>query len=149
MKGRIFPLLLIQAAGFAGCASIVTGQNQSVSVETRHQGQMVSGASCRLNNDKGTWFLTSPGSVMVQRSHGDLSVRCEKEKLEPGITVARFFTKGMAFGNILFGGIIGGAVDMSSGAAYDYPSLIAVEFGRSLTVEPPQAESAEAGATGR
>lgn len=148
MKERIFLLFLIQTAGIAGCASIVTGQNQSISVETRHQGRAVSGASCKLNNDKGTWFLTSPGSVTVQRSHGDLSVLCEKEKFDPGIVVAKSFTKGMAFGNILFGGIIGGAVDMSSGAAYDYPSLLAVELGRNITIDPSQAE-ADAATTGR
>ncbi len=34
----------------------------------------------------------------------------------------------MAFGNILFGGIIGGAVDAGSGAAYDYPANIVVHL---------------------
>jgi len=34
--------------------------------------------------------------------------------------------KGMAFGNILFGGLIGAGVDTMTGAACDYPSLIPV-----------------------
>lgn len=38
-------------------------------------------------------------------------------------------TKSLAFGNILFGGVIGAAVDVGSGAAYDYPSLISVQLG--------------------
>ena len=33
----------------------------------------------------------------------------------------------MAFGNILFGGVIGAGVDIATGAAYDYPELIVVE----------------------
>lgn len=33
-------------------------------------------------------------------------------------------TKGMAFGNIVFGGVIGAGVDMADGAAYDYPNEI-------------------------
>jgi hypothetical protein len=126
-----------------GCASIVTGQNQSLSVETRHNGSPVSGASCRLNNDKGTWYATTPGTVTVQRSYGDLSVRCEKEKHEPGLAVAKSSTKGMMFGNILFGGIIGAAVDAGSGAGYDYPSLITVEMSGSSILEAPKPEAGE------
>lgn len=48
-------------------------------------------------------------------------VRCEKDGVAPGLLTAKSSTKGMAFGNILFGGIIGAGVDISTGAAYDYP----------------------------
>lgn len=34
----------------------------------------------------------------------------------------------MAFGNLLFGGVIGAGVDIGTGAAYDYPNLISVPF---------------------
>jgi hypothetical protein len=30
----------------------------------------------------------------------------------------------MLAGNIIFGGVIGGGVDVATGAAYDYPALI-------------------------
>lgn len=119
-----------------GCASITTGQNQSLSVETRADGKPVAGASCKLENDKGTWYATSPGTAVVRRSYDDLSVRCEKSGHEPGVTAAKSSTKAMAFGNILFGGIIGAAVDAGSGAAYDYPSIIAVELGRNRVQAP-------------
>jgi len=142
MKGFIVLLLAMPAMGLAGCASIVTGHNQPISVETRHRSEQISGASCKLNNDKGTWFVTTPGSITVQRSYADLNVHCEKEQFEPGIAVVRSFTKGMAFGNIIFGGFIGAAVDMGSGAAYDYPSLITIEMGRSLTIAPEVASEA-------
>ncbi|MDH4481479.1 MAG: hypothetical protein QE279_02085 [Rhodoferax sp.] len=36
----------------------------------------------------------------------------------------------MAFGNIIFGGVIGAGVDISTGTAYDYPSLIVVMMGK-------------------
>jgi phosphoketolase len=49
-------------------------------------------------------------------------------------------TKGMAFGNILFGGPIGAGVDMASGAAYDYPNLITVMMGTTATVGTPAQE---------
>lgn len=148
MKRLAYLLFVIPFAGLTGCASIVTGHNQSLSVETRHKGQQLVGANCKLNNDKGTWFVNTPGSVTVQRSYADLNVRCEKEQFEPGIAVVRSFTKGMAFGNIIFGGIIGAAVDIGSGAAYDYPSLITVEMGQSLTIAPKASEAAGANPPG-
>lgn len=138
------PILLALGALSTGCASITGGQNQSLSVETRANGEMVSGASCKLENDKGSWYATSPGTAVVRRSYDDLNVRCEKEGHEPGVTAAKSSTKGMAFGNILFGGIIGAAVDVGSGAAYDYPSIISVELGASRVQQAPhQPESAE------
>jgi hypothetical protein len=118
---------------FTGCASIVNGQNQSISVETRSEAGAVSGANCRLANNKGTWFVMSPGSATVNRSFEELSVKCEKDGLEPGLLSAKSATKAMAFGNILFGGIIGAGVDISTGAAYDYPALITVMMGKSTT----------------
>ncbi len=130
----------------SGCASIVSGTSQSVSVETRKMGAQVIGANCKLTNDKGTWFVTSPGSVVVNRSYNELAVRCEKEGLDPGLVTAKSFTKGMAFGNILFGGVIGAGVDMSTGAAYDYPALFAVEMGETKFLAPPVVEQPRADA---
>lgn len=139
MKFVILPALVI-ASLTTGCASITTGQTQPISIETRDsQGQQVSGAACKLVNDKGTYFVTSPGTVGVQRSYNDLSVNCSREKSEPGVVTAKSSTKAMAFGNILFGGVIGAAVDAGTGAAYDYPSLLTVIMGQMTTLTPPVA----------
>ncbi len=124
-----------------GCASIVNGQNQSLSVETKTDAGPLSGASCKLSNNKGTWFITSPGSVTVRRSFGDLSVRCEKETHEPGLASVKSKTKGMTFGNILFGGVIGAGVNISTGAAYDYPTLITLIMGKTRSI-PASAQAA-------
>ena len=113
-----------------GCASIVTGHNQSLSVETRDAAGPVVGASCKLENDKGTWFVTTPGSTTVRRSLADMAIRCDKDGSMPGITSTKSSTKGMVAGNILFGGLIGAGVDVATGAAFDYPSLITVEMGK-------------------
>jgi hypothetical protein len=127
-----------------GCASIVNGSNQSVSVETRTEAGTISGANCRLSNNKGTWFVVSPGSTLVNRSFEDLSVKCEKDGLEPGLLSVKSSTKAMAFGNIIFGGVIGAGVDMSTGAAYDYPTLITVTMGKSGTTGTSQSPAAPA-----
>ncbi len=138
MKKTYTVVLMSVAALGSGCASIVTGHNQSVSVETRaKQGQPVLGANCKLTNNKGTWFVTSPGSVSVRRSYDDMIVNCEKEGQEPGVANVKSSTKAMAFGNIIFGGIIGAGVDVASGAAYDYPTLFTVTMGEKTTVDAP------------
>jgi hypothetical protein len=120
---------MLVCAVSSGCASITIGQNQSLSVESRDKGILISGAACRLQNNKGTWFVTTPGSVTVHRSYRDMEVSCTHEKHEPGSVVVKSSTKAMAFGNILIGGLIGVAVDVGTGSAYDYPTLISVEFG--------------------
>jgi len=135
----------LAAAQLAGCASIVSGANQSVSVETRLDGGVpVKGANCQLSNNKGSWFVTTPGSVVVQRSFEELSVRCEKEEHQVATLGVKSATKGMAFGNILFGGIIGAGVDVASGAAYDYPNVITVPLVRFAALAPAASASAPA-----
>lgn len=125
----------------SGCASIVSGTNQSVTVETRgKEGQPVASANCKLSNNKGTWYVTSPGSVVVSRSFEDLLINCEKEDQLPGLASVASSTKAMAFGNILFGGVIGAGVDIASGAAYDYPTMITVLMGGNVTVDAPAPE---------
>jgi hypothetical protein len=142
--------VLVPTVLFAtGCASIVSGSNQSLSVETRTDSGPVSGVNCRLSNNKGTWFVTSPGSTTVNRSFEDLAVKCEKDGMEPGLLSVKSGTKAMAFGNILFGGVIGAGVDISTGAAYDYPPLIVVMMGKTgVATSQPAASNVPQGQSG-
>ena len=73
--------------------------------------------------------------MTIQRAYDDLNVRCEKKGMEPGVAAVKSSTKAMAFGNIIFGGVVGAAVDASSGAAYDYPTLIVVNMGGVTVVQ--------------
>lgn len=139
-----FAVLLSVSMLGSGCASIVSGHNQSISVETRSkQGQAVMSANCKLTNNKGTWFVTSPGSVTVSRSFEDLLVNCEKENQMPGLASVKSSTKAMAFGNIIFGGVIGAGVDVATGAAYDYPTMITVLMGETIGIEAAPADKAK------
>ena len=133
-------LISVPLTLLGGCASIVLGSNQSLSVDSLSKGTKVAQATCTLMNNKGTWFVTTPGTVTVHRSYDDLSVKCEKDGLQPGIVTVKSSTKGMAFGNILFGGVIGAGVDAGTGAAYDYPALITVMMGETQTMVPPKPE---------
>jgi hypothetical protein len=123
-------------ASLSGCASIVTGHNQSLSVTASSETQDVSGAQCSLKNDKGQWFATTPGSVTVRRSYSRLTVDCQSEQLTGSNQVASK-TKAMALGNVVFGGLIGVGIDVASGAAYDYPDVVHVSMrGAELPAAP-------------
>jgi hypothetical protein len=110
----------------SGCASIVNGTNQSISVKT----VPITDANCDLKNNKGEWFVhPTPGSVMVHRSYEPLEVDCRKGNFH-GHQIVKSSTKPMAFGNVLFGGPIGVGVDVANGSAYDYPELVTVPMKR-------------------
>ena len=53
-------------------------------------------------------------------------INCSKKGYRPTFTQVSSKTKGMVFGNAVFGGLIGAGVDVADGAAYDYPNDIYV-----------------------
>lgn len=122
------------ALAISGCASITGSEFQSVTVVTHTPGGLpINQASCKLENDKGGWFLISPGSVVLQRSAADLSIACEKEGQPPGLGKAISRPNGGMFGNIIFGGVVGAIIDHNNGNAYDYPNLFNIEMGTTQT----------------
>ena len=87
------------------------------------------GAACKLSNDKGEWHVNStPGSVTIQKSFGDVAVDCEKPNGGKGASVFRSTAGPGVYGNILVGGIVGFAIDAGGGAGFDYPQLMSVEI---------------------
>ena len=132
MNRHIVIVSAIALLGLSGCASIVDGSHQVLSVVTPN----VEKANCTMTNNKGTFYVTTPGTVTVHRSYDPLHVDCTRAGYEDGLVVVKSSTKGMAFGNILAGGIIGAAVDMGTGAAYDYPQKIVVPMRLAGTPAP-------------
>ncbi len=111
---------VIAFLSLVGCASITGTTNQNVSVQTKEStGPELVGASCELSNKKGKWFITTPGTVGISRSNDDMQVICMKDGYLPGKQGVVSDTKGMMFGNIIFGGGIGAIIDHNSGAAYE------------------------------
>ncbi len=117
----------------SGCASLVNGTHQNVQVVT----QPVSGAACLLSNSKGSWHIEStPGYVSVHRAYGPLAVSCHKKGYLPANRSFHSSTKGMAFGNVVFGGVIGGGVDVADGAAYNYPDTLILSMRKTAKKQP-------------
>ncbi len=113
----------------SGCASVASGKNQAVTVQTVCGGQHLDGASCTLKNSKGEWRVNTPGSVTIHKAYGELVVSCEKEGLTPSVS-ERFDSSanGGAWGNIILGGVVGYAIDAGNGAGFDYPQKMTVAF---------------------
>lgn len=129
----------VAALGLGGCASIVNGTSEVVSVIT----PPVKDANCELTNSKGSFYVAhTPGTISVHRAYGDMHVKCTKQGYEDGLVVVKSTTKKMAFGNIIFGGVIGAGVDMANGAAYNYPEKIVVPM-RPLGTPAAQAAPAK------
>jgi hypothetical protein len=115
----VFSTLLL----LTGCASIMGGRQQTVMIETTP----VQGAQCYLSNDKGQWYLCStPGAVIVHRSYSDLIITAQKPGYQEACVRLSSRTRGMVFGNVLFGGCIGAGVDCADGAAYHYPEHVVI-----------------------
>ena len=119
--------ILASSIFFTGCASIVEGTHQSISVET----PPVSNASCVLKNNIGQWYIKkTPGSTLVHQSIQSLIIRCKKPHYRTAVKKVESHTKGMILGNIFFGGVIGAGVDVADGAAYHYPTHIKIPMHR-------------------
>lgn len=135
-----------------GCASITGSRNQPISVTTTHEGKPVTGAFCTLVNDKGTWYVNTPGSVTILKAYGDMSATCKKEETHVGVATFQSASEGSVWGNVIGGGIIGYAVDASSGAGFSYPPTLNIEMikGNTIPALPtgPQAGAASSQAAG-
>lgn len=138
---RLYTAIALICACSGGCASITGTTIQSVSVQTVDDANAeVAGAACELNNNKGKWFVTSPGSATITRSNDDLIVLCKKEPLPPGKASVVSATKGSMFGNILFGGGIGAIIDHNNGSAYEYPAFFQVQMGVNKAIDMTKPE---------
>lgn len=122
VKQFVAGTLLLGLAGFAAaCATIVEGTDQTVSVTSEPEG-----AVCKLTREGQTVgaINPTPGSIEVDRSSDDITVKCDLDGYLTSIGELPSEFEGMTFGNILFGGIIGVVVDVSTGASSEYPESI-------------------------
>ena len=116
----VFSLLL------SSCATIIAGKTQMVNVSSIQNPE----AKCTLVDNKGAVYnVTTPGSVTVKRGDGPLNITC-KTRNEQGEVVINETLEPWFFGNLILGGIIGGAIDASTGSYQKYPDQITISLVR-------------------
>jgi hypothetical protein len=118
---RLLVLVVVAPILFTGCATLTKGSSQTITVTTDP-----AGATCTISREGKTVAVINPtpGSIPVEKSSKDLSVVCDKAGYQPSAGAMASTFQAMTFGNILFGGLIGVAVDAGSGAMNEYPTLI-------------------------
>jgi hypothetical protein len=136
MNHARFACLALAVSLAQGCATITSTEMQPVSLTTEGaDGAKLEKASCTLRNDKGSWTVESPGFVPVHRSAEDLLVECKKDGQPDGILRAVSRAAVGMFGNIIFGGLIGAAIDHNKGTGYNYPSRLPVRMGATVVID--------------
>jgi len=111
-----------------GCASITGSKTQPLSVTAICEGEPIQGASCTATNDKGAFYVSTPGTITINKSAADLSLTCVKSKVSSSPSIVKSSSNVNIWGNILLGGPIGAAVDAGTGAGFDYPPSVNVVF---------------------
>lgn len=95
--------LLSVVALTSGCASIMSGPNQTVSVKSKPEGAKVS-----FYDEKGIAVASGNTPMIVTlKRRNDYVVKIEKEEFSPFETEVKGGINGWYFGNVLFGGLLG------------------------------------------
>ena len=120
---------MLAAMQLAGCASVVNGGNmQAITVVALDDSDPIDGADCVLENSGGRWSVKTPGMTKVNRTNVSLTINCNKEGYQPGTQVSSPRVSGALYGNLLVGGLIGVAVDMTTGAGFEYDRTVQVKM---------------------
>lgn len=108
----------------ASCATIVGGTSQNIAVDSEPQGAR---CSFQRGNEGAIGTIgQTPGKLTVERRKEDLQVTCTRDGYEPTAEIVASKFSVATVGNALFGGLIGVAIDASSGANNDYPERLIV-----------------------
>ena len=107
----------------SGCASLVNDDSQEVNVRLMC-GPKTLMATCHLQNDKGRWTLSTPGTIRVVNDISSLEITCRGQYV-PSFTVSAMPMPSVALlGNLFFGGVVGAAVDVYNNTGMKYPENI-------------------------
>jgi hypothetical protein len=118
MNRSAFLLPLCLLAALSGCTSF--SNYETVTVQTTAGAAPVPNAQCSLSNKKGTWLVTTPGSVSVHLGSEQLAVKCAKDGYLPATAMENSSPN---FGAIMLDGAIEATV---SGSAWTYPQTITI-----------------------
>lgn len=116
-------IVLLGTVSIAACSTITRGTTQAVAIQTPG----VEKAECELRSEGiGTQTVFTPGSVVLDKSMHSVQVTCRKKCFTDGQGVIASHTEEMTAGNILVGGVVGLAVDASSGAMNKYEPQVQI-----------------------
>jgi len=117
------PVLMLALATLSACATVTSGTDHTLLVETDP-----AGAACMLRRDGANLGAVNPtpSAIRISKSRHDITVNCEKADHESASRTITADFQAMTLGNVLVGGVIGVAADLASGAAITYPDSVKV-----------------------
>lgn len=119
--------VVVCALSVSACASIVGGRYQKVEVDARASGESIR-ADCTLSNGTGDVRVLTPGTAVVHRSASNLLVVCQKDGKQIAQQSYDASIRGMVWGNLIIGGLVGIAIDFADGASHHYPDKLTVNL---------------------
>jgi len=108
--------LILAAPMFVGCASIVSDDDSTTYIETDPEK-----ARCELHGQDFRRVVETPDSVHLPSEAAPITVACKADGYRETAEVLDTSMDGWIIGNIIFGGIIGAAVDAARGAGQKFP----------------------------
>lgn len=126
--------VVLSATLLTGCAAVVEGLRQDITVTTTPDG-----ASCALNRAGApiATISSTPATVNVRKTRDDIEVVCELDGYLKTVRIDESGTAAVVFGNILLGGVIGLVVDVSTGASNKYDSALEIALAPDLSLPAP------------
>jgi len=105
-----------------GCTTLVGGEPQVVSVITVDKaGTEIQGASCKVFNNHGIWYMTTPDSGTIKNSKKPLNIICTKDGHKAG-SLRLHSGQNFTLENYI------------GGHAWDYPKSIEVIMGKAVII---------------
>ena len=119
--------LTISVLSLCSCATIIDGGPDTINFMTSDG----SSAEAQITTSAGTQTMVLPTLMSVPKSCKDIQVQViEDKKTNMSYVIADSQVNGWVFGNIIFGGLIGLAVDAVIGNICTYPSSVIVPISR-------------------
>ena len=127
MKFKLLCVVTVLGSLFiVACATIMNGDMVSVPVYTTP-----SGAKLVINGME----YTSPATVQAPRGKGNFKLHIEKDGYKPADVLLTQSCDGWLWGDVVFGGLIGLAVDFITGDAYDLdPEVVSQELQKDASI---------------
>jgi hypothetical protein len=120
---RIVLFSSVMTALLSGCGTIVDSPNQMVSVQTPG----ATGARCDIHAMNIHYVAYPPQNIMIRRMQEPLTVTCDAPGNRSKTIVIRSRMNGDSMGNFFNLGL-GVPYDQVSGALYQYPDVVTVDF---------------------
>ena len=119
--------VLCGAVFLSACSTITRGTTQAVAINTPG----VEKAECELKSEGiGVKSVVSPATIVLDKSQHNIEVTCRKKCFNEGKGVIASTTDEMTAGNLIVGGVVGLAVDATSGAMNQYAPQIEIAMTR-------------------